>query len=96
MALLDDIKKELFITKTHSDTQINHLIMACKDDLKMRGVLPETIVDTDELIYRAIALYVTGNWTGFPDAQNRQMAYERHVLQMMRNSNYNGLPDVVE
>ena len=96
MALLDDIKKELFITKTHSDTQINHLILACKNDLEMRGVLPEKILDTDESVYRAIAFYVTGNWTNFPDAQNRLMAYERHVLQMLRNSNYNGIPDVVE
>lgn len=96
MALLEDIKKELFITKNHSDTQINHLILACKSDLEMRGILTEKIIDTDESIYRAIAFYVTGNWANFPDAEKRLMAYERHVLQMLRNSYYNGIPDVVE
>jgi len=55
MALIDDIKKELRVSSTAFDTEIADLIAGAKLDLGISGL--DTIIETDALIKRAIALY---------------------------------------
>lgn len=77
MALIDDAKLVLRISNTAFNDEIADLILACKADLGLSGVLDDVILDTDPLIKRAILTYVKANfgWDN-PDAQRLQMSYE--------------------
>jgi hypothetical protein len=51
------IKKILRIASSEFDDEVEQLIEACKDDLKLSGVRSEMINESDELIKRAVSLY---------------------------------------
>ena len=55
--MLQDIKDALRVSGTSLDTEIQDLIDAAKADLRLTGVHPDRIVDTDPLIKRAITVY---------------------------------------
>ena len=56
--MLEKIKLSLRINNDGYDEEISDLINACKQDLKISGIHPSLIQDTDPLIIRAITLYV--------------------------------------
>lgn len=76
MALLDDVKLALRITSSAFDSEVSDLIEAVKADLKLSGVDPVKVIDTDPLIKRAVITYAKANF-GFdnPDAERLQQAY---------------------
>ncbi len=55
--MLAYIKKILRIASNEFDDEVNQLINACKEDLKLSGVREEMLNESDELIKRAISLY---------------------------------------
>lgn len=55
--MLDDAKTALRVSGAALDTEIQDLIDAAKADLRLTGVHPDRIVDTDPLIKRAITVY---------------------------------------
>jgi len=57
MPILDDVKDALRVSGAALDTEIQDLIDAAKADLRLTGVHPDRIVDTDPLIKRAITVY---------------------------------------
>lgn len=60
MALLDDIKKDLRITHTALDSEIDDIIEEARADLKLSGVSyvkVEAETNIDPLIKRAIKIY---------------------------------------
>lgn len=62
MSLLSDVKACLRITSSSHDTEITDLIDACKEDLKLAGILSGKITDTDSNIKRAIITYCKANF----------------------------------
>ena len=75
MALIDDVKKQLRITTSEFDTEVNGLIDAAKKDLETVGVY--SIDENDPLIKNAIILYAKANF-GYdnPEADRFQETYE--------------------
>lgn len=97
MALLDDIKKEIRITKDDYNGQVQDLINTAKLDLKIKGVYDSLIIDSDPLIKQAIILYCKAHF-GYnnPDAERLLKAYESLRLSLLLSGDYNGANDVVE
>ena len=86
MAILDDVKVALRIaaTTTDFDGEINDLISAAIDDLKLAGVAADKAIDTDPLIKRAITTYCKA-YFGYdnPDADRFIESYlmlKRHLV----------------
>lgn len=79
MAILNDVKVALRIaaTTTDFDGEINDLISAAIDDLKLAGVAADKAIDTDPLIKRAITTYCKA-YFGYdnPDADRLVRAYD--------------------
>lgn len=75
MATIDDVKKELRISGTAADTEIQMLIDAVKLELAESGVL--TVSETDALVKMAIMLYCKGHF-GYdnPEAERFLEKYE--------------------
>lgn len=78
MAILDDVKVALRIaaTTTDFDGEINDLISAAIDDLKLAGVAADKAIETDPLIKRAITTYCKAHY-GYdnPDAERFLQSY---------------------
>lgn len=89
MALLDDMKLALRISNTAYDSEINDLIDECKVDLKLSGVLPEKVVDTDPMIKRAIKTYTKAHF-GFdnPDAEKLLQSYDMLKIHLCLSTDY--------
>lgn len=64
--MLADVKDALRESGTASDIEIQDLIDAAKADLRLSGVHPSKIVDTDPLIRRAVNVYCKANF-GYDD-----------------------------
>lgn len=79
--MLSKIKASLRIANTAFDGEIQDLIDAAEADMKLVGILPTKIVDTDPLIIRAVTTYVKANfgWDN-PDSAKLHASYE-----MIRN-----------
>lgn len=77
--MLNSIKKVLRISETNQsyNDEINDLILAAKDDLKISGIASSLIDDNDPLIKRAIITYVKAHF-GYdnPEADRYSLAYE--------------------
>lgn len=75
--MLEKIKLSLRINNAEYDDEINDLINACKQDLKISGIHPSLIQDTDPLIIRAITLYVKSDF-GYDnaDAEKFKRSYD--------------------
>ncbi|WP_432806735.1 head-tail connector protein [Paenibacillus lactis] len=77
--MLESVKKALRISQSNTafDEEVNDLIAAARNDLRIAGVLAaKTDDDTDPLIRRAVTVYCKANF-GFdnPDAENLQSSY---------------------
>ena len=92
MAILDDVKVALRIaaTTTDFDTEIQDLINAAIEDLKMAGVATDKAVDTDPLIKRAITVYCKSHF-GYdnPDASRFWRSYESLKMHLTLSADYN-------
>ena len=65
--MLEKIKLSLRINNDAYDDEIQDLIDACKQDLKISGIKPSLIQDNDPLIIRAITIYSKANF-GYDNA----------------------------
>ncbi len=77
MAFLNDVKDALRVNGNTLDTEIQDLIDAAKADLRLSGVHPDKIKDTDPLIKRAIIVYCKAHF-GYDDpkvAERFEQAY---------------------
>jgi|LSQX01.2.fsa_nt_gb hypothetical protein len=72
MPLLDDVKDALRVSGAALDTEIQDLIDAAKADLRLTGVHPDRIVDTDPLIKRAITVYCKAHF-GYEDPAQAEL-----------------------
>lgn len=91
MTLLDEARKELRITTTEFDSEIQDLIDAARKDLILAGVTPtKANDDTDPLIRRAIKTYCKANF-GFdnPDADRLQKSYDMLKMHLALSVEYN-------
>ncbi|MFD1953733.1 DNA-packaging protein [Paenibacillus thailandensis] len=78
--MLADVKTALRLSQnvTALDGEVEDLIAAARDDLRLSGILPAKVADdTDSLIKRAVVTYCKANF-GFdnPDAARLQASYE--------------------
>lgn len=60
--MLKKVKLALRINNNAYDEEINDLINACKKELKLAGIAPSNIVDTDPIIIRIIIFYCKSNF----------------------------------
>ena len=80
MALLDDVRLSLRVSKTAYDTELNRLIESAKLDLGIAGVVvPETL---DNVVSTAVVTYCKMNF-GEPDEYDRLKAsYDEQKAQL--------------
>lgn len=93
--MLEKVKKTLRITSNAFDEEVQDLIMAARDDLKLAGVAPEKAdSETDPLIVRAITVYAKANF-GFdnPDAERLQESYNMIKCHLTLSQEYT--PEVI-
>lgn len=75
--MLEDVKTALRISNSAFNSEVEDLIEAAREDLKLSGVSSEKVaLDTDPLIKRAIVTYCKANF-GYdnPDAIRFQDSY---------------------
>ena len=91
MTFLADVKKVLRISSSAFDTEINNLISAAEEDLKIFSIVPEKVVDTDPLVRNAIITYVKAQfgWDN-PDAEKLMTSYESQKSALALVRKYNG------
>ena len=94
MALIDDIKKELRVSSTAFDTEITDLISSAKLDLGISGL--DIIIETDDLVKRAIALYCKAHF-GYDnkDADRLILSYKSLKEHLSISSTYHTYTEIV-
>ena len=93
MALLDDVKLALRISPgtTAYDGEVEDLIEAAKADLKLSGVAPAKLDESDPLVKRAIVTYCKAHF-GFDnaDAERLEQAYGMLKMHLTLSQDYLG------
>lgn len=91
MTFLADVKKVLRISSSAFDTEINNLISAAQEDLKIFSIVPEKVVDTDPLVRNAILTYVKASfgWDN-PDSEKLMASYASQKAALALVRKYNG------
>ncbi len=92
MAILDEMKAALRISRGNTvfDGEINDLIEAAKNDLRLSGASPAKTEDlTDPLIKRAVTVYCKANF-GFdnPDSERLQASYDSLKAHLTLSQEY--------
>lgn len=92
MAILDEMKAALRISRSNTvfDGEINDLIEAAKNDLRLAGAsLAKTEDLADPLIKRAVTVYCKANF-GFdnPDAERLQASYNSLKAHLTLSQEY--------
>lgn len=92
MAILESVKTSLRISQSNQafDNEINDLIAAARDDLRISGVLLSKVNDDeDSLIKRAITVYCKANF-GFdnPDAEKLTNSYDMLKAHLTLSQEY--------
>ncbi|WP_435530174.1 head-tail connector protein [Paenibacillus vini] len=88
--MLEKIKKTLRITSAAFDEEVEDLISAARNDLKLAGVITEKAdSETDPLIVRAITVYAKANF-GFdnPDVEKLQKSYNMIKCHLTLSQEY--------
>ena len=89
MAILDDVKVALRIAATNTafDGEVDDLIDAAKNDLKLAGITE--VNDTDALIKRAINTYCKAHY-GYdnPDAERFLQSYLMLKMHLTQSTEY--------
>lgn len=96
MPILADVKQALRISPSNTafDTEVNDLIAAARDDLRLSGVLESKVVlDNDSLIKRAITVYCKANF-GYDnaDADKQQASYNSLKAHLTLSAEYTEEP----
>jgi len=78
--LLIDIKVILRVSNSAYDNEITDLIASAKKDLELTGIDSSKIVETDELIKRAIALYCKAHF-GYDNADHERLIKAYDLLK---------------
>lgn len=78
--MLESLKLSLRINNTAYDQEITGLIEACKLDLKISGIAPTLIVETDPLIKQAITTYVKAHF-GYDNADSDKFKESYSLLK---------------
>jgi len=88
--ILEDVKRELRLSNSAFDTEIQGLIDAALIDLSIPPIKVEKIVDTDPLMKRAIILYCKANsvLVEAADAERYQKSYDNLVEKMSLSLRY--------
>lgn len=100
MSMLTDVKTALRISQTTTafDGEVNDLIAAARDDLRLAGVLPEKVESNDDsLIKRAITVYCKAQF-GYDnaDADRLQKSYDSMKSHLTLSAEYTVPPVVSE
>ena len=88
--MIESIKTALRISNTAYDSEINDLVAAARADLRLSGILESKVNDdTDQLIKRAIIIYVKANfgWNN-PDAERLQQSYNMLKCHLALSQEY--------
>jgi uncharacterized phage protein (predicted DNA packaging) len=90
MAMLDDVKVALRIAHSATDTEINDLIAAARQDLILSGVVASKAnSNTDALVKRAINTYVKAHYgIDNPDHERLVMAFEKLKTHLTLSGDY--------
>ncbi len=82
--ILEDVKRELRVSNSAFDTEIQGLIEAALIDLRIPPIQVDKIVDTDPLMKRAIILYCKANsvFVEAADAERYQRSYDNLVEKL--------------
>lgn len=91
--MLESVKRELRVTISDFDEEIQGLIDAAKRDLAIAGV--DKIDETDPLIRRAIITYCKANF-GYdnPEAERFQQSYDTLKQHLSLSYDYRVVDDV--
>ena len=87
--MLEDIKNLLRITSNDFDDEIMEMIAECKADLLLSGLQTAKVVETDDLIRRAIKLYCKTHF-GYqnPDFDRNLASYQSLKSHLMVSVEY--------
>ena len=88
--MLNDIKLILGITSNAFDSILSTYINGAKEDLKMVGIVPSKIVETDPLIYSAIVSYVLSMADTYEYRELSAQAYALQKDQLRHYIEYRG------
>jgi len=90
--MLQNVKQALRISvsTTAFDSEVEDLIAAARDDLRLSGVLASKVEDdSDSLIRRAITVYAKANFgLDNPDAEKFQRSYESLKAHLTLSQEY--------
>jgi hypothetical protein len=89
MALIDDVKLALRITSADFDGEVQGLINAALDDLRLSGVVNP--LETDSLIRRAVITYCKAHF-GYdnPEAERFSRSYDMLKMHLTLSAEYTG------
>lgn len=75
--LLESVKRELRISNTAYDEEVQSIIDAALLDLRIPQIKESSIVESDPLIKRAVILYCKANFgLDNPDSEKYQRSYD--------------------
>lgn len=92
MSILNDMKSALRISQSNTafDGEIDDLIAAARDDLRIAGVLQSKVMDDkDSLVKRSIVVYCKANFgLDNPDAEKLQKSYDMLKTHLTLSQEY--------
>lgn len=83
--LIQKLRKRLRISSESFDDEINDLISACKQDLKVSGIYGS---EKDPLYFQAIVLYVKAHFGTNDESEKFAEAYESLKIAMSLSGEY--------
>jgi len=87
--LLESVKRELRVSNSVFDGEVQDLIDAALLDLRIPQIDATKIVETDPLIKRAVILYCKANFgLDNPDSEKYQRSYDNLVEKLSLSSSY--------
>ena len=87
--LLESVKRELRVSNSVFDGEVQDLIDAVLLDLRIPQIDATKIVETDPLIKRAVILYCKANFgLDNPDSEKYQRSYDNLVEKLSLSSSY--------
>lgn len=88
-ATLEQVKTALRISGDTFDGEITGVIDACKQDLKIAGVV--NLDESDPLILRAVILYAKANFGYVPESEKFQRSYDLLKRSLCLAGDYNAV-----
>lgn len=86
--MLNKVKLALRITTNAFDSEISDLILAAFSDLKIAGVVPGDVEDSDPIVQKAVITYCKMNF-GIPEDYDRlKRSYDEQKAQLSNATGY--------